>query len=49
MQNLVDRRRSHRRSAGPHTAGAAHEPQREQPHTVNALLTELWANAQRRF
>jgi pimeloyl-ACP methyl ester carboxylesterase len=25
--------------------GAAHEPQREQPQTVNRLLTELWANA----
>lgn len=25
--------------------GAAHEPQCDQPHAVNALLTELWANA----
>jgi pimeloyl-ACP methyl ester carboxylesterase len=24
--------------------GAAHEPQREQPHTVNGLLTDLWAD-----
>ena len=26
-----------------HIPGAAHEPQRDQPEALNALLTDLWA------